>query len=81
MAARQDFDQFALILEYCSAEQGQRVAQKICEGMNDFRFVHDGQRFRIGARIGLVPIDDRWTSTGSLFHAADTVYYAVREAG
>ena len=57
--ARLGGDEFAVILEHCSAEQALRVAQKICERMDDFLFMHDERRFRIGASIGLVPVDNR----------------------
>ncbi|MEI2680004.1 MAG: PAS domain-containing protein [Burkholderiaceae bacterium] len=79
--ARLGGDEFAIILERCTAEQAQRVAQKICNRMDDYRFVHDGRRFRIGASIGLVPVDQRWTSISAILQAADTSCYAAKEAG
>lgn len=79
--ARLGGDEFAVILEHCSAEQAQRVAQQICERMDDFRFVHDGRRFRIGTSIGLVPLDHRWGTAAAVMQAADTSCYAAKEAG
>jgi diguanylate cyclase len=79
--ARLGGDEFAVLLENCSAEQGHRVAQQICERMDDFRFSHGDQRFRIGVSIGLVPVDRRWANTASLLQAADTSCYAAKEAG
>jgi diguanylate cyclase (GGDEF)-like protein/PAS domain S-box-containing protein len=79
--ARLGGDEFGIILEACSADQAQRVAQKICDSMDDFRFIHDGRRFRIGASIGLVPVDRRWTTTAAIQQAADTSCYAAKEAG
>ncbi|MDL2339086.1 MAG: EAL domain-containing protein, partial [Pseudomonadota bacterium] len=79
--ARLGGDEFAIILERCTAEQAQRVAQKICAQMDDYRFVHDDRRFRIGASIGLVPVDSRWTSISAILQAADTSCYAAKEAG
>lgn len=79
--ARLGGDEFAVILEHCSAEQAQRVAQQICERMDDFRFLHDQRRFRIGASIGLVPVDNRWSTTAAVIQAADTSCYAAKEAG
>jgi diguanylate cyclase (GGDEF)-like protein/PAS domain S-box-containing protein len=79
--ARLGGDEFGIILEGCTAEQAQRVAQKICDGMDDFRFIHDTRRFRIGASIGLVPVDARWTTTAAIQQAADTSCYAAKEAG
>ena len=79
--ARLGGDEFAVILEQCSAEQAQRVAQQICERMDAFRFMHDERRFRIGASIGLVPVDNRWATTAAVIQAADTSCYAAKEAG
>ncbi len=79
--ARLGGDEFAVILEHCSAGQAQRVAQQICKRMDDFRFMHDERRFRIGASIGLVPVDSRWSTTAAVIQAADTSCYAAKDAG
>ncbi|MFZ6816332.1 EAL domain-containing protein [Undibacterium sp. Rencai35W] len=79
--ARLGGDEFAILLEQCSVDQAQRVAQKICDRMDDFRFTHDNRRFRIGASIGLVPVDSRWPITEAIMQAADTSCYAAKEAG
>lgn len=79
--ARLGGDEFGVILERCSTEQARRVANLICERIEAFRFVHDTQRLRIGASIGLVPVDARWRSTAAVMQAADTACYAAKEAG
>ncbi|MCX7279665.1 MAG: EAL domain-containing protein [Burkholderiales bacterium] len=79
--ARLGGDEFAIILEHCSIEQAYRVAQKICDRMDDFRFIHDGRRFRIGTSIGLVLVNHHWTNTSAIQQAADTSCYAAKEAG
>jgi diguanylate cyclase (GGDEF)-like protein/PAS domain S-box-containing protein len=79
--ARLGGDEFGILMEHCSAEHAQRVAQKICDRMDDFRFVHEERRFRIGASIGLVPVDRRWQTTAAIQQAADTSCYAAKEAG
>jgi len=79
--ARLGGDEFGVILQFCSAEQAQRVAQEICERMDEYRFVHDERRFRIGTSIGLVPLDHRWPNTASVMQAADAACYAAKEAG
>ncbi len=79
--ARLGGDEFAIILEHCTTEQAQRAAQLVCDRMEDYRFAHDGRRFRIGTSIGLVPVDGRWTSTAAILQAADTACYAAKEAG
>ena len=79
--ARLGGDEFAVILDYCTSEQAGRLAQQLCEKMEDFRFIHGDQRFRVGASIGLVPVDDRWDSTAAVLQAADISCYAAKEAG
>lgn len=79
--ARLGGDEFAIILEHCTMDQANRVAQKICDRMDDFRFIHEDRRFRIGTSIGLVPVDKRWASTAAIQQAADTSCYAAKEAG
>lgn len=79
--ARLGGDEFGVILGHCSYDQAQRVAQQICDSMEEFRFINDGRRFRIGTSIGLVPIDSRWRTAESLQQAADTSCYAAKEAG
>jgi diguanylate cyclase len=79
--ARLGGDEFAIILEHCSAEQAQRVAQQICDAMAAFRFMHDDRSFRVGASIGLVPVDDRWTTAAAIMQAADASCYAAKEGG
>lgn len=79
--ARLGGDEFGVILEHCGGEAAQRVAQQVCQRMDDFRFAHGGQRFRIGASVGLVPVDARWPTTAAVLQAADTACYAAKEAG
>ncbi|MDB5894814.1 MAG: hypothetical protein JWQ88_2345, partial [Rhodoferax sp.] len=79
--ARLGGDEFAILLERCSTDQAMRVAQQVCDRMDEFRFLHDGRRFRIGTSIGLVPVDTRWHSTTAVMQAADTSCYAAKEAG
>ena len=79
--ARLGGDEFGVILEHCAIAQAQRVAEKICQRMDDFRFNHEERRFRIGTSIGLVPIDDRWATPEAILQAADTSCYAAKEAG
>lgn len=79
--ARLGGDEFGVILKNCSAEDARVSAQKICNNVDGFRFSHNSRRFRIGASIGLVPLDERWSSVSSIMQAADTSCYAAKEAG
>ena len=79
--ARLGGDEFAVILEHCDSAQAQRVAQQVCQRMNDFRFDSEGQRLRIGASVGLVPVDQRWHTPAAVMQAADTACYAAKDGG
>jgi diguanylate cyclase (GGDEF)-like protein/PAS domain S-box-containing protein len=79
--ARLGGDEFGVILAHCPVAQAQRAAQKICDALDDHRFMHEGRRFRVGASIGLAPLDQRWTSIAQVQQAADTACYAAKEAG
>ncbi len=79
--ARLGGDEFGVILEHCSAAEAQRVAQLICDRIEEFRFTHDGRRFRVGTSIGLVQVDQRWSNAAELLQAADTSCIAAKEAG
>ncbi|MDE3011192.1 MAG: EAL domain-containing protein [Pseudomonadota bacterium] len=79
--ARLGGDEFAVIMEHCTVVQARRVAQQLCDRMEQYRFLHDDRRFRIGASIGLVPLDARWTGTAEVMQAADAACYAAKDAG
>jgi diguanylate cyclase (GGDEF)-like protein/PAS domain S-box-containing protein len=79
--ARLGGDEFGVILEHCPPDQAHRVAQQICDRIEEFRFVHDQRRFRLGASIGLVSIDAHWPNEAALLQAADSCCYAAKEAG
>ncbi|WP_305082593.1 EAL domain-containing protein [Novosphingobium sp. FKTRR1] len=79
--ARLGGDEFGLLLEHCTYDNAQTVAQQICHRLDDSRFLHDGKRFRISASIGLVPIDAHWKSPIAIMQAADRSCYAAKEAG
>ena len=79
--ARLGGDEFAVVLAHCATDQAQRVAQQICDHLEDYRFSHEERRFRIGASIGLVPLDHRWAAPSAAMQAADTACYAAKDAG
>ncbi|WP_296510594.1 EAL domain-containing protein [Rhodoferax sp.] len=79
--ARLGGDEFGILLDHCTSEQALRVAQQICDRMEEFRFLHDGRRFRIGTSIGLVAVTNALATVAAVMQAADTSCYAAKEAG
>lgn len=80
--ARIGGDEFAILLEGCPIAQAQRIGQKIVDAIDAYRYIdEDGRRFRVGASIGLVPMDDRWPTLPLLMQAADAACYAAKSEG
>jgi diguanylate cyclase (GGDEF)-like protein/PAS domain S-box-containing protein len=79
--ARLGGDEFAVLLEHCTRQNAEVIAQQICNRLDESRFVHEGKRFRVSASIGLVPIDGTLTTPIEIMQAADRSCYAAKEAG
>lgn len=79
--ARLGGDEFGVILHEHSQQQALRVAEQLCARLDDYRFVFSGQRFRIGASVGLVMLNGRWTSAGAVLQAADSARYVAKAMG
>lgn len=81
LLARIGGDEFAVLIESEDPTLAQRAAQRICDEVRTFRFVHAERRFHVGASIGLVPVDRRWPNEASLMQAADMACYAAKQDG
>jgi len=81
LLARLGGDEFAVLLENCTPASARRIAQQLCDAMDRYRFVHADERFRVGASIGMVPVDRHWSSEAEILQAADGACYAAKEAG
>ena len=81
IVARLGGDEFGVILQRCGVDDALRIGQQICDQIDEFRFVHDEQRFRIGASIGLVQVDANWVSSSAILQAADSACYTAKESG
>lgn len=79
--ARLGGDEFGVILHEHSQQQALRVAEQLCARLDSYRFVFSGQRFRIGASVGLVMLNGRWTSAGAVLQAADSARYVAKAMG
>ncbi len=81
MLARVGGDEFAILLEYCPAERAAQIGQQICDQMEVYRYTQDDRRFRIGTSIGVVAIDQRWTTSEAIIQAADAACLMAKETG
>jgi diguanylate cyclase len=81
MVARIGGDEFGVILEHCSIEKAATIAQSICDKMESYRYTQGDRRFRIGASIGLVPVDSRWPSVAAMIQTADASCAIAKDSG
>ena len=79
--ARLGGDEFGLLLDYCSLEQAQSIANILCEKVKALRFVCQDKVFTIGVSIGLVEINKNTESVAALLSMADTACYAAKNNG
>lgn len=79
--ARLGGDEFGILLEQCTVEQAQRIAEELCQTLENYRFLWDDKSFSIGTSIGVVAIDANSTSLSSLLQAADTACYVAKDLG
>jgi len=79
--ARLGGDEFGVLLEACSLEKAEEIANAILKSINDFRFSWKGQTFDVGASIGVSPITGLTANISELLSAADTACYLAKDKG
>jgi diguanylate cyclase (GGDEF)-like protein len=79
--ARLGGDEFGVLLENCSLERAQEIAETIRETIHHFRFAWKEHSFAIGVSIGLVAIDETSHSVEEVLSAADMACYAAKDRG
>jgi diguanylate cyclase (GGDEF)-like protein len=81
LLARLGGDEFGILMECCDLDHASRVAESLCEKVDEFRFVWEGQPFSIGVSIGVVSITETAGNTTDLLKKADIACYAAKDAG
>jgi diguanylate cyclase (GGDEF)-like protein len=74
-------DEFGILFSGCSIKSAKRLAEKIRKLVEEFRFVWDDKSFRIGASIGLVPVNANSGTISDVLSAADSACYVAKESG
>lgn len=79
--ARLGGDEFGILMEHCSLERAERLANILRQNIADYRFQWEDKSFRIGASIGLMQISEEFNSLNDLLITADASCYAAKDAG
>jgi diguanylate cyclase (GGDEF)-like protein len=79
--ARLGGDEFGLLLERCSLEQAERVADSIRQAIHGYRFLWGANSLSVGASIGVVRIGRDTASAAAVLSAADIACYAAKDGG
>ena len=79
--ARIGGDEFGVILENCSPEHAERIADELRQTVTDFHFIWHDRSFTIGVSIGLVLIADAPLTLADVLSAGDAACYMAKEKG
>jgi diguanylate cyclase (GGDEF)-like protein/PAS domain S-box-containing protein len=79
--ARIGGDEFAVLLPQCPVEQAHAIAEKLRVTVEDYDLAWHGERFRVGASIGLVHVHGAHAGGGEVLRAADAACYAAKRDG
>ncbi len=79
--ARLGGDKFALLMEYCSISQAERVAEALCNEIYELRFNWEDRRYTPSASIGVVTINENSGELSNILSMAEAACYAAKDAG
>ena len=79
--ARLGGDEFGVLLEHCSLQQANRLANTLRELIENFQFSWERKSFNVGVSIGLVPITETSKDIAEVLSAADSACYTAKEQG
>jgi diguanylate cyclase (GGDEF)-like protein len=74
-------DEFGVLIKNSSIEDSFKVASYIKSIIEDYRFIYEGQSFRVSASMGLVPIIDAKITLSVLMKNADAACYLAKDYG
>lgn len=81
LLARLGGDEFAVLVEHCTIQDAQRIAEVLRKAIIEYRFQWDGKSYAVGVSAGLVPITSLTVSMTEVLKAADAACYAAKDAG
>jgi diguanylate cyclase (GGDEF)-like protein/PAS domain S-box-containing protein len=79
--ARLGGDEFGMILKHCDVETAVREAGKVVAAVSEIEFAWEGERFSVGASIGIASITPDSNAIDEIIANADRGCYAAKSAG
>ncbi len=81
LLARLGGDEFGLLMENCTIENANHVAESLCQAVNEFRFCWLERSFQVGVSVGVVLIHEGCNNLEDVLSMADRACYAAKDAG
>ncbi|MEM9805781.1 MAG: EAL domain-containing protein [Cyanobacteria bacterium P01_D01_bin.56] len=79
--ARLGGDEFGLILYDCDLGRATEIAASFCDRVQNYRFWYEGNVFRVGVSIGIVPVTTQKTTSEDVLRLADAACYTAKNRG
>ena len=73
--ARLGGDEFGVLLQDCTLEMAQRIAEELRQAIRDFRFVWQDRVMNVGVSIGLAEMSGEHETLSTIMSAADVACY------
>jgi diguanylate cyclase (GGDEF)-like protein len=81
LLARIGGDEFAVLLENCSAEFAHNAATQLRDAVQSWQFEWAGKAYQVGVSVGIVAITKLAPSLSSVMSEADTACFTAKEQG
>jgi len=79
--ARLGGDEFGILLLNCELHVGEKIAEKFHQLIKDYKFFWEGEKYQLGASIGVVPITSESQTASTVLSAGDTACYSAKDRG
>ncbi len=74
-------DEFGLLMEHCTLDEAQQVADGLIKAVSEFSFPWENISFNVGVSIGMVAVNNTSESINNLLSGADSACYVAKEKG
>ncbi len=74
-------DEFGILLESSSREEGMDIVRSVCNLIKAFRFDWEGEIFSLTTSCGVVHVDEQIDSVTNILRGADSACYVAKESG